>query len=185
MNQRSLTGCVSMKTMLGAGCLLWIMLAIELTWPRLLTQGAILLPVACAVMYWTRSATGILLTGLMLLVDWIARPSPLPLCSMALPFLAALWLSPSVRNEAYQTRPSVFSIPMPLQLPLLTLAAMLLQTLGSIPFAAFAAPGQLVPQIGTALKSLAIVALPISAGLSLMIRVADEFGMRRSLTMGH
>ena len=174
-----------MKTMLATACLLWIMLAVELTWPRVLSQGAILLPVACAVMYWTRSATGILLTGLMLLVDWIARPSPLPLCSMGLPFLAAMWLSPSNRNEAYQTRPSAFFVPMPLQLPLLTLAAMLLQTLGSIPFAAFAEPLQLVPQMGMSLKSLAIVALPVSAVLSLMIRVADEFGLRRSLTMSH
>jgi hypothetical protein len=174
-----------MKTMLGAACLLWMMLAIELTWPRALSQGAVLLPVACAVMYWTRSATGILLAGLMLLMDWIARPSPLPLCSMGLPFLAALWLSPSGRSELFQTRSSVFSIPVPLQLPLLTLAAMLLQTAGAIPSASFAVPDQLVAQVGTALQSLAIVALPISAVLSLMIRVADEFGLRRSLTMGH
>lgn len=170
-----------MKTLLVATCLMWLALVLELAQPNRLVQGSLLLPIVCGVMFWTRSASGLVVSGLVLVLDSIARPSQLPLCPMILPCIAAAFLSPSNRSEDYDVRGSSFRIPVPLQLPLLTLAAVLLQCLGSTPLdqsSTFFFPD--LSTIPGRLRSLAIVGLPLSAFLSLMIRLADELGLRRS-----
>ena len=170
-----------MKTLLIAACLMWSALVAELAWPNQLAQGSLLLPIACSVMCWTRSTNGLMLSGLVLLMDWIARPSQLPWCPMLLPFMAVIFVAPSVHNAGYRVPGFAVRIPVPLQLPLLTLAAVLLQTLGLVPSIQILTPSQFSPAIIDQLKSLAIIALPMSAGISLLIRMADEFGMRRSI----
>lgn len=170
-----------MKTLFFAACVMWTVLAVELAWPSQLVRGSLLLPIACSVMYWTRSTAGLVLSGLVLLVDWIARPSQLPLCPMLLPLFTVLFIAPSVHNAEYRARVVAFRLPVPLQLPLLTLAAVLLQTLGAVPLIQFLTPTQVSAVSVQNLNSLAIIALPVSAGVSLMIRMADELGMRRSI----
>ena len=170
-----------MKTLFVAACVMWTALAVELAWPSQLVHGSLLLPIACSVMYWTRSTSGLVLSGLVLLVDWIARPSLLPLCPMLLPLITVLLVAPSVHTAEYRARVIAIRLPVPLQLPLLTLAAVLLQTLGSVPLIQFLTPAQVSPVIVQTLNSLAIIALPVSAGVALMIRMADELGMRRSI----
>ena len=169
-----------MKTMLCGVVLMWISLALELAWSSRLPPGSLLLPVACGVMFWSRSASGLIISGLLLLLDWVARPSQLPLCPMLLPLLAVLCLAASDERDEYRPRGFAIRLPAALQLPFLTLAAVLLRILGSISYALFVTPSLILSEIRDPLTSLLIIALPLSAGMSLMIRLADEFGLRRS-----
>ncbi len=171
-----------MKTILAASCMLWMTLALEMAWPSLLPHGSILLPVACGVMFWTRSTGGLVLSCAALLLDWVARPTLLPLCPMILPLVAVFCVAPPVQQENFGKRRSVLRIPVPLLLPALTLFAVVLQIVSSIPVSEFTASSLSVPHVTNGFRSLAIIALPLSAGVSLVIRVADEFGLRRSFS---
>ena len=157
---------------------LWFTLAVELSLPNALPQGSLLLPVCCAVMYWTRSASSLLCCGLGLLLDWIARPTSLPLCPMLLPALMAVSLAPSSRQTDYRSR--VLRLPAPLQLPLLTLCAVLLHIMSHVPVESYSRLPSMVPDLVASTRSLLLVALPLSAFGSLMIRFGDEFGLRRT-----
>ncbi len=172
-----------MKTLLVAACLIWMTLAVELAWPAAVPHGALLLPVVCGVMFWTRSTAGLMLSGIVLLLDWIARPSALPLCGMLLPFAAVMCLAPSAHREEFRSGSLSLRIPGPLQLPVLTLVAVLLHLLGSVPLTSLLTPALILPDVLSTSKSLCIIALPVSAAMTLMIRIADEFGLRRSFVI--
>ena len=155
---------------------------LEMAWPSALPHGAVLLPVACGVMFWTRSSVGLILSSAVLLLDWIARPTLLPLCAMILPVVAVLCVAPSVQSDDFGKRRFSLCIPVPLLLPALTLIAVVLQIVSSIPVPQFMAVATLLPFVTDRLQPLAIIALPFSAGISLLIRCADEFGLRRSFS---
>ena len=171
-----------MKTTLVAACVLWMSMAVEMAWSSALPHGAVLLPFACGVMFWMRSATGLMLSGVVLLLDWTARPTLLPLCPMILPLAAVLCVAPSVGPDDFGNRRVSFRIPVPLLLPGLTLLAVVLQIVSSVPVTELSVPATLLPFVTDRFQPLAIIALPLSAGVSLLIRVADEFGLRRSFS---
>ncbi len=173
---------LELKTTLAAACLLWMSTAVEMAWPSALPHGAVLLPVACGVIFWTRSSVGLILSSAVLLLDWIARPTLLPLCPMILPIVAVLCIAPSIQSDDFGQRRFSLRVPVPLLLPALTLIAVVLQTVSSIPFPQFTAAATLLPFVTDRLQPLAIMALPFSAGISLLIRCADEFGLRRSFS---
>ena len=103
---------------------------------------------------------------------------------MLVPMLAVICLAPSTRSDEYSTGRSWFRVPLPLQLPLLTLAAVVLQTLGDLSteqWLSLPAPASAVREN---LKMVLVIALPVSAVISLTIRMADEFGMRRVFSQG-
>ncbi len=87
--------------------ILWMSIAVELAWSGSLPHGALLLPIACGVMFWMRSVTGILLPAAALLIDWVARPGFLPLCPMLLPGVAVCLISPSSKTGRLQFSPPV------------------------------------------------------------------------------
>ena len=98
--------------------ILWMSIAVELAWAGSWPHGALLLPVACGVMFWMRSVTGILLSATVLLIDWVARPGFLPLCPMLLPAIAACLISPSSKPDNYSSRrQSLARMLSPLHLP--------------------------------------------------------------------
>ena len=43
--------------------ILWVSIAVELAWFGAMPQGAIVLPIACGIMFWMRSVTGILVSA--------------------------------------------------------------------------------------------------------------------------
>lgn len=173
-----------MKGLFLCGCVIGVTMAVELANPSRLPHGSLLLPVICGCLFWLRSTTGLILSGTMLLLDWIARPSFLPLCPMLAPMLAVVCLAPSTRSDEYSTGRSWLRVPAPLQLPLLTLAAVILQSLGSLsPEQWLSLPDQASAVLEN-LKLVLIIALPVSAVISLTIRMADEFGMRRVFSQG-
>jgi hypothetical protein len=172
-----------MKTIFVSACLMWLTLVLELAFPRVLPHGSLLLPVACSVMLWTRSTGGLILSGLMLLLDWVARPSTLPLCAMILPFAAAMCVAPSVQDDEYRRPVARIRLPVPLHLPLMTVLALALQTVSSITVAQFQNMSVVAQELNETLLTTAVIAVPVSAIVSLLIRVADEFGVRRSFTL--
>lgn len=173
-----------MKGLFLCGCVIWVTLAVELANPSHLPHGSLLLPVICGCLFWLRSTTGLMLSGTMLLLDWIARPSFLPLCPMLVPMLAVICLAPTTRSDEYSTGRSWFRVPVPLQLPLLTLAAVILQSLGSLSTEQWLSLSNQASTVLENLKMVLVIALPVSAVMTLIIRMADEFGMRRVFSQG-
>lgn len=172
-----------MKTIVCAGGLLWLTLAVELAWSSGLRHGALLFPVACCVMFWLRSASGIALCGFVLLLDWTARPTEWPLCPMLLPMSVVFAVAPVDRHVEHRSRILRLSIPVPLQLPLLTITAVLLHwlsTLTATDWLALKESGGSQRLPGTYLLHCGLIAVPVSALLSLCVRAADELGFRRS-----
>ena len=160
---------------------LWMSVTIELAWNGVLPHGALLLPVACGILFWTRSVSGLLLATTALLIDWIARPGFLPLCPMLLPAISAFLICPSSTRDDYSTRRrSVLTLLTPLHLPLLTLAAVILQLIGQRNPVDLPVGNDTSSFLAESLPSMLMISLPLSAGISMLIRLADELGLRRS-----
>ena len=161
--------------------ILWMSIAFELAWSGSMPHGALLLPIACGIMFWTRSVTGMLLSATALLIDWIARPGFLPLCPMLLPAVAAGLISPSSKPDDYSSRrQSVAKMLTPLHLPFITLMAVSLQLIGQLNLSSMPAAVDIQSAVKTSLPSLLMISLPISAGISMLMRLADELGLRRA-----
>jgi len=172
-----------MKTLIAVGCLLWLALVTELAWPTLIPRGALLLPIVCGAMSWVRSSAGLAVAGLLLLLDWVARPTVLPLCPMLLPFVAVLCVAPSRHHDEYRSRSVALRIPQPLQLPLLTLMALLLQVVSEFSLSQWLKPDELLTLLADRGRMALMVAIPLSAMLSLLVRAGDELGLRRAFTV--
>lgn len=161
--------------------ILWLTIAVEIAWSQSLPQGALLLPIACGIMFWMGTGTGILLSATALLIDWIARPGFLPLCPMLLPAFAVCLVSPASKSDNYRSRRQSFLKMMtPLHLPLFTLAAVGLQLIGQTNLSVIPTLTEFDSAVKTSLPSLLIISLPISAGISMLMRLADELGLRRA-----
>lgn len=164
-----------------AAGILWMSITIELAWSGTLPQGALLLPIACGIMFWMRSVSGILVATTALLFDWIARPGFVPLCPMLIPVLAACLISPSTTRDDYSThRRSIMKMLTPLHLPLLTLAAIMLHLIGQRNLSELSTLNEIPSVLATAMPSLLMISLPMSAGISMLMRLADELGLRRA-----
>ena len=164
-----------------AMAILWMSIAVELAWSGSLPHGAILLPIACGIMFWMRSVTGILLSATALLIDWVARPGFLPLCPMLLPVIAACLINPSSKSDDYSSRRQSFAKKLtPLHLPFITLMAVSLQLGSQLDLSSMPAVVDVQLAVKTSLPSLLMISLPISAGISMLMRLADELGLRRA-----
>ncbi len=161
--------------------MLWMSIAVELAWSGSMPHGALVLPLACGIMFWMRSVTGIVLSATALLLDWVARPGFLPLCPMLLPAIAACLISPSSKPDDYSSRRRSFAKKLtPLHLPFITLLAVSLQLIGQLNLSSLPAVADVQLAVKTSLPSLLMISLPISAGISMLMRLADELGLRRA-----
>jgi hypothetical protein len=160
----------------------WIVLTVELTWPSALPRGCVLLPVSCGMLFWRRTPTALAVFGCFLLLDQLIRPVPVPLCAFVLPILSAMLLSPEKRNYEFRSRRAWMSaVPAALHLPLLTLLAVSLQKLSVMPTVQAPLSWDAVSLLMDDAGRVLLVAIPLSAVFSLAIRIADEFGLRRSI----
>jgi len=75
-----------MKPVLAAVTCAWLALMLEISCTDLIPRGALFLPVVCAVLTWQPGVRLLLAGGLLLLLDWIARPTLLPAVPLLLPF---------------------------------------------------------------------------------------------------
>lgn len=161
--------------------MLWMSIAVELACSGSMPHGALVLPLACGIMFWMRSVSGIVLSATALLLDWVARPGFLPLCPMLLPAIAACLISPSAKPDDYSSRRRSFAKKLtPLHLPFITLLAVSLQLIGQLNLSSLPAVADVQLAVKTSLPSLLMISLPISAGISMLMRLADELGLRRA-----
>ncbi|MFN8707314.1 MAG: hypothetical protein ACK526_19945 [Planctomyces sp.] len=160
----------------------WIVLTLELTWPSALPRGCVLLPVSCGMLFWRRTPSALAVFGGFLLLDQLIRPVPIPLCAFVLPVLSAMLLSPEKRNYEFRSRRAwVAAVPAALHLPLLTVLAVSLQKLSVMPATQASLSWNAVSSMMDDAGRVLLVAIPLSAVFSLGIRIADEFGLRRSI----
>ena len=181
-----------MKSAIAAVILLWTVLCLEMALHQSsawFSQGALLIPFSCGIVFWMRSAAGIATATSALLLSWIAFPVGPPLASLVMPLIAALLLLPAKHAQSF--RRSTWwqrCCPAPLHLSLFTLTMILLQqiarateTLAS--WEQMAVAEQVAISLNQFLRT-AVIAIPISAGLALFLFAADELGLRRRATDG-
>ena len=167
-----------MKQILAAMICAWLSVMLELAFADVLPRGALLLPVLCAVLTWRASVRLLLTGGILLLTDWIARPTLLPLVPLLLPF-AVLLVLPDAVQRSYDVRVWL-RLPTPLQVPLLTILAAVLQSCSGLSWQVAPTAQDLLQLFSQHLSPLLLVAVPVSAVLALLLRLAEELGLRRA-----
>lgn len=173
-----------MRSILCWSLVLWGSMVFELTWPKVFPHGSLLLPLICGSLFWMRTAPGVLLAGLAFMTDAVARPLLLPLPGFVIPLLAAAWLMPERRSDEFRRRRGLIRlIPQPLHLPVLTLVCIVLQQLSSVPLVDLIYGDAALSMLTEALPRLLLVAIPFSGLLTLVIRLADELGFRRQISL--
>ncbi len=174
-----------MKPVITAAILFWVGFSAELAWPQTVVRGSLILPLVMAILFWFRDARGIFLAGSCLLIDWVARPTSVPLTAVIVPLLAPVILAraPDSETRRFSRRPGP-TIPFALHLPLLTLVGLAIQQIsefsGGDGLSLF---GQLA-QIPRSMAGPLLTAVPVSAALSLVVILADELGLRHSSRAG-
>ncbi len=162
--------------------LLWLSMGLEIALPAALPHGCLLYPLVVGILLWRLTAGRLLLVGLMLLVDWIARPTVWPLVSLLLPVLMVCCGGVTERTVTYRER-SRRMIQQPVQAPLLTLVLVLLHQLGRQTGGDWLQLQFAGPMLrGSA--GLLMIAIPFSAVISLLLKLAEELGIRRPLQRG-
>ncbi len=175
-----------MKSLIMFVVLLWASLVIEMAWPGWLPHGCLLFPVICGTIFWLQSPIAVIVTGMILLADWILRPGTLPLTMILVPLLSAAVLSGTLKSDTFVRRRGLFRrIPQPLQLPAMVLAMVVLNQIadagGMMPWTS-SEPGALLGELQLLPEKILPViyrALPVSGLISVVIRLADELGLRR------
>lgn len=115
----------------------------------------------------------------MLLADWVCRPTTMPLCPMWMPAIASLLVIRGSGPAEDHDRPVRWRIPMPLEIPVLTVCGLLLHIAGLWPPAVPDSPEAVLQHVADRFPPMALVALPLSAVGAMSVRFADEFGLRR------
>lgn len=168
-----------MKAILTGGLLIWMALVAEVAFPTQIPGGSLVLPVVCSLSLWFRNATGILLCGSGLIVDAIVRPAPFPWVGIVVPLIAAMLCQSRGNQSTYRSKPRWRLIPSALELPLLVLASICLDLTIRIPAESWSFNAEFGFSTARCLLPSLMIAMPLSALCSLLIRVADEFGLRR------
>jgi uncharacterized membrane protein YphA (DoxX/SURF4 family) len=167
----------------GAGVLLvWLAEVLEQALPQWLPRGAAVLPVICAVVLWNRSASGLCLGGVLLLLDWIARPTSFPAAPLLLPLFAALLHTAGPDESGLQRRR--FRIPAPLLLPLLAGVLLTAQSLSLDSWNVWRDPLTAARSALQHGRPALLVLLPVSGVLALLLQLSEELGLRRVAASG-
>jgi len=162
--------------------LVWLAEVLEQALPQWLPRGAAALPVICAVVLWNRSAGGLCVGGVLLLLDWIARPTAFPAAPLLLPLCAALIGTAGSEDSGLQRRR--LRLPAPLLLPLLAGGLLAAQSVSLEAWHVWRDPlaaAQSALQQG---QPALLVLLPVSGVLALLLQLGEELGLRRMVAAG-
>ncbi len=153
----------------------WGAMVLEQARPDLLPTGAILLPLVIVGMLWNRTAGGVFAGGLILVIDWIARPQGLPLLPVVVTFCVVLIVISRAADDPWTgQRTRRLRIPewmQPTVLVVIGIAVLVGPAMIDQPTSLSA----VLPVIG----KYAMTALPWSLLLTGLMRLAGEFGFRR------
>ena len=100
-----------MKGFLVTGILAWGAMILEQSRPGVLPAGAVLQPLVIISMLWNRTADGVFTGGIILVLDWIARPQGIPLLPVVLTFAATVLIVQTASDPWGTIRPGVPQIP--------------------------------------------------------------------------
>ncbi|MEO2032251.1 MAG: hypothetical protein ABGZ35_09215 [Planctomycetaceae bacterium] len=156
----------------------WGAMILEQSRPNILPAGSILLPLVIVSIMWNRSAGGMFSGGVVLILDWIVRPQGwplLPLLPVVLTLGATILLSRTSDDPWTGRRAPGFKIPEWTQPLVLVVVGMGLIT----------GPAIIVQQTSLTealhvIRAYAIVSLPLCLFLTGLMKLAGEFGFRRS-----
>ena len=157
----------------------WFAIVLELAFPNQLPHGSLLLPMVCGTLAWRASASSVFIASVILLLDWIARPTLYPVNALLLPLLTAF--ASSLSEDAPALRRSRRGlIPAALRLPFFVTLAIALQTIGNVPWNAFLQFQSTCESLLKTVLPMLMIAIPLSAAMALVYRVCDEFGLTRA-----
>lgn len=156
------------------GC--WMAMVCEQTRPDALPAGSVLIPMVAALIFWLRNATGVLLGGVALIIDWIARPNGLPLMPMILPVAAVLLIRQSWPGAQFKYRRVMMRLPTWTQPLVLTATAVMLQMSSTL--ASFNGSLSLTA-VADCLPEYTVTAFVLSAAAGFIIQFCDAMGIRR------
>ncbi len=157
----------------------WCSIVLEIAFQDTVPRGTLFLPIVCAVLLWAPAAPALLTGGLLLLADWTARPTLLPIVPFVIPFLTAALFSS--RDETGEYRRSRFGLRLPeaFQLPVFVLVALTLEQLSGIPVRDWPSGPPDLMQVLQRMQPLVLIAVPVSASLTFLMKLAEETGLRR------
>lgn len=168
-----------MRSLLVAVLLTWVALVLEITFPAHIPGGSLIFPIACSICLWFRSTFGMLLCGVGLIVDAIVRPAPFPWVGVVIPLLAAFFCRGDSVQSPFRKSRGWRLIPRALELPVLVLGAVCFDQAIRVPLDFWSFDTTVGFKCLERLLPILMIALPLSGLGSLLIRVADEFGLRR------
>jgi len=168
-----------MKFLIFAMLPAWFSIVLETAFQNTIPRGTVFLPVVCAVLLWAPASITLLTGGLLLLVDWIARPTLLPLVPFVIPFLTAALFSTQERAGQYRRKHFRLRLPEAFQLPAFVLVALTLDQLSGIPWQDWQSEQLNLTQVLQGIQPLILIAVPVSAGLTFLMKLAEETGLRR------
>lgn len=171
-----------MKFLLWCLLTVWCALVLEMTFSDVLPRGAMFVPLVGAILLWAPTVRGLMTGGLLLLLDWIARPTLLPVVPFLIPVLATAMVAVRGSNRLYQQPRVRMRLPEAFQLPCLVAIAMLCDQLSQIPINTWQSWDLALWGAWQKLQPVMLVAIPLSAGLALLMKLAEETGLRRVTT---
>ena len=162
-------------------CLLtaWCALVLEMAFSDVLLRGAIFVPLVGAILLWAPTVRGLMTGGLLLLLDWIARPTLMPVVPFLIPVVATAMVAVRGTSRLYQQPRVRMRLPEAFQLPCLVVIAMLCDQVSQIPISAWQSWELVLWGAWQKLQPVMLVAVPLSAGLALLMKLAEETGLRR------
>jgi hypothetical protein len=169
---------MNLRTLAAMSLCAWFAVVLELAWPAIIPRGSLLIPVICSVMLWERSAVLHGLGGLLLLLDWIARPTIFPIAPLILPLLIAAGGSRPAAEVSWRRRR--WGIPGPLRLPLLAVVVLAIQAASLQGPAQWLQPSTAVDMWLRQMQPPLLVLLPVSGVIALLLQLAEELGLRRT-----
>ncbi|MCH2202478.1 MAG: hypothetical protein MK102_10955 [Fuerstiella sp.] len=163
-----------MKGFLVIGILAWGAMILEQSRPAVLPAGAVLLPLVMISMLWNRTAGGIFAGGVVLILDWIARPQGIPLLPVVLTFAATVLLVRTASDPWTGTEIRQPQFPEWIQPTILVVIAILVSTGPTI----VTQRSSLADALHL-IRSYAMVSIPLTVLMTGVMKLAAEFGLRR------
>ncbi len=150
---------------------LWFALAAEQTRPDLLPVGSIVIPSAVGCMLWQRSASGVVVAGATMLLSWILAAAGPPLEIGVVLLLTARFITNSASSHRYEGGHAAWLHP----LAIVVLGEIVLTGVGAYDAGLRAMTSAVVPRL--------VAAIPCTLLIVFVLRMSEELGFRRTVSI--
>lgn len=160
-----------MKTIAAWMLILWSALVFQVARPDLPGSGSLIFPLCVGCIFWLRNGTGVLLAGVVLLIQWILHTTFAPLDVVVTLLLACVAISRDRVDDLASATPSTRIRHAWLIQPTVVLCTGL--TLHVLLIVEFQ-----IENLWPVLSSSLCIAVPVLAMTLFTARMADQFGLR-------